>query len=246
MEIRRCATLGGAAAVTALVLPGTALGASFTALKPCYVSLPGTNPQSENMNLAGTGFAPNVPVDIDVDGRRTNNGVPVDVSGALGADPADRVVAPSPFIAARERPFQVVASQNGQPVATGASRVTALNVALSPTRARPSRRITFRGRGFTGPGKVYAHYRFGGRTRATVTFTPKGPCGTFTTKRRQIPVANPRTGEWTVQLDQQKKYARTPASVYVRLTIIVSRVPRALAAQAETGGARVVAAGLGR
>ncbi len=225
MEIRRLATLGGVATVTALAVPATALGASFTALKPCYVSLPGTAPQTEPVDLAGTGFAPGVPVDVDVDGRRTN-GIPVDAAGRLGGDPANPILTPSPFIARRERAFRIVASQNGQPVATATSRVTALNVSLSPTRARPSRRITFRGRGFTGPGKVYAHYRFRNRTRATVSFTPEGPCGTFTARRRQIPVANPGTGEWTVQFDQQRKYSRVPTTVFVRLTIVVTRVPR--------------------
>lgn len=224
MQIRRLATLGGVAALTALVPPSSAAAASFTALKPCYVSLPGTNPATERINVAGTGFAPNVPADIDIDGVRSITGAPVDAAGNLALDPT--AFPASPFIAARDKPFQIAALQNGVPVATGASQVTALNVGLSPTRSRPSRRITFRGRGFTGPGQVYAHYRFKGRTRATVRFNPTGACGTFSAKKRQIPVSNPGTGQWTVQFDQQRRYSRAPSSVFVRLTILVTRTVR--------------------
>jgi len=249
---RRLATLGCVGAVTALALPGAASAATFTSIKPCYVSLPGPNPVVEQIRLAGTGFAPGVPADIDVDGSRAITGAPVDGAGVLGgADPATPIQAPSPFVSSKDRSFQIVALQNGAPVATATAQATALNVGLSPRRSRPSRKVTFRGRGFTGAGKVYAHYRYKGRTRKTVTFTPQGPCGTFTTKKRQIPVSNPGTGTWTVQFDQQKKYSSTPSSVFVRLTILVSRTVRlnraaAATGEARTGGARVVAAGLGR
>lgn len=244
---RRLATLGCVAASTALAWPAAASAATFTSIKPCYVSLPGTSPVVEQITLSGTGFAPSVPADIDIDGSRAISGAPVDGAGTLGPDPASPVQAPSPFIASKDRPFQIVAFQNGAPAATATSQATALNVGLSPRRARPSRAVTFRGRGFTGAGKVYAHYRFKGRTRRTVTFKPKGPCGTFTAKKRQIPVSNPGTGTWTVQFDQQKKYSSTPSSVFVRLTILVSRTVRFnRAAAAEAGGAKVVAAGLGR
>ena len=244
---RRLVTLGCVAAVSTVALPGVASAATFTSVKPCYVSLPGPNPVVEQIRLTGNGFAPNVPADIDVDGSRQLSGAPVDGAGVLGADPASPVQVPSPFIASGDRPFQIVATQNGAPAATADSRVTALNVGLSPSRARPSRKVTFRGRGFTGEGKVYAHYRFRNRTRKTVTFTPKGACGEFTAKKRQIPVPNPGTGNWTVQFDQQKKYSSTPSSVFVRLTIRVTRTVRFnRAASARAGGAVVAAAGLGR
>lgn len=240
MQNRRRVALGCAATLTVLSAPGVAAGAAFTALKPCYVSLPGTQPRTEPVNLAGRGYAPGGGVDIDVDGARQVTGAPVDAAGNLAP-----VFAPSPFIARGDKPFSVTAFQNGQPVAGGASRVTALAVSVSPRRARPSSRVLFSGRGFTGAGKVYAHYRFKGRTRRTVTLTQKGACGTFSARKRQIPVSNPGTGSWTVQFDQQKKYARAPKSVFVRLTIVVTRTVRfRRAAAAETAGARVGTAGL--
>ena len=125
------------------------------------------------------------------------------------------------------------------PAATGTSRVTPLSVTIRPTRARPSSRVRFRGRGFTGKGRVYAHYRYKGRTRKRVSFKPRGACGTFTARKRQIPVARVRTGEWTVQFDQQKKYERKPDTAFVRLKIIVSRTVKfSRDAQASAFGLR--------
>jgi hypothetical protein len=209
-------------------VPGAAFGASFTALKPCYVSLPTSPPQIELVNLAGSGFTPNALVDISLDGAISNAGVPVDAAGNLGADPANPVVTQAPFVSSGEKGFELVATERGAalPAAAATTRVTALNVGLSPRRARPSSRVRFRGRGFTGGRRVYAHYRYKGKTRRTVRFTASGPCGKFDARARQIPVSRAGMGEWSVQFDQQKKYSRKPRSVFVRLRIVVSRTVR--------------------
>lgn len=229
MSNSRLAALVLVAALGALALPGAAFGAAFTALKPCYVSLPSDNPRTELINLSGTGFTPNARVDVAVDGAPAVSGAPVDAAGNLAADPAAPLVVPSPFVAERDREIQIVATEQGAaaPAISQATRVTALNVGIQPRRARPSSRVLFRGRGFTGGGKVYAHYRYKGRTRKTVTFAPTGPCGRFTARKRQIPVSHPGTGQWTVQFDQQRRYSRLPSSVFVRLSILVTRTLRA-------------------
>ncbi len=159
----------------------------------------------ELIDVAGGGFAPNSKVDISVDGKVVVANVPVDPQGNL--PPGVQAPRRSPE---GDKPFQLVATQQGDPAATAsqASRVTALNVGIQPRKARPSSKVRFRGRGFTGPGRVYAHYRYKNKTRKTVSFKPSGPCGTFSARKRQIPVRRPGTGQWTVQFDQQKSYAR--------------------------------------
>ena len=52
---------------------------------------------------------------------------------------------------------------------------------------------------------------------------PAGPCGTFSVKRRQFPF-RPRTGRWLLQIDQQRAYAASPATTFVKLEIFVRRV----------------------
>jgi hypothetical protein len=86
--------------------------------------------------------------------------------------------------------------------------------------------VRFRGRGFTGPGAVYGHYLNRGRVRKTVKLArhPGAPCGTFSVKRRQIPVRKPRLGQWLLQIDQQRKYHRAPERGAIRVIIRVESV----------------------
>jgi hypothetical protein len=225
MTTRTAAALGSAATMIVLAVPGTALGATVSPLKPCYVSVPNAAREVEPIDIAGSGFTPNSKVDVSVDGAPALSGAPVDAAGAIAAG----VQVPAPFIDKRDKPFQVVVTQQGNAAnsVTLQSRVTALNVGVQPRRARPSSRVLFRGRGFTGAGKVYAHYRYKGKTRKTVTFTPQGACGTFATRKRQIPVSGPGTGRWTLQFDQQKTYSATPSTAFYSLFIDVTRTVRA-------------------
>jgi hypothetical protein len=104
--------------------------------------------------------------------------------------------------------------------------VTAFDVSIQPSTAAPSDRVRFRGRGFTGPGAVYGHYLNRGRVRKTVKLArhPGAPCGTFSVRRRQIPVRKPRLGQWLLQIDQQRKYHRAPERGAIRVIIRVESV----------------------
>ncbi|MDP9294880.1 MAG: hypothetical protein M3O90_10750 [Actinomycetota bacterium] len=212
----------GGAALLFLALPGAASAATLAPVKPCYVSV--TAATREAVDVSGAGFTPNSKVDLSMDGAVALAGAQVDPGGNLPAQ-----VLQAPYQPKGERAFNITATEQGNPASTATltPRVTALNLGIQPRRARPSRRILFRGRGFTAASNVYAHYLFGGKLRKTVSFgRPKDPCGTFTVRRRQIPVRNPRTGPWTLQVDQQKLYSRAPVSVFVRVKIIVQRVFR--------------------
>jgi hypothetical protein len=85
--------------------------------------------------------------------------------------------------------------------------------------------VQFIGRGFTKRAPVWAHYLYRGKVRKTVRLVrrPTGDCGTFSVRRKQIPVFRPKIGKWTLQIDQQKAYASAPNSVFVRITITVGR-----------------------
>ena len=91
--------------------------------------------------------------------------------------------------------FTLSITDNANPALTvsAQSLVTALDVRVTPANARPSRRVRFRGRGFTGAAPVYAHYLRKGKLRKTVQLaTAAGPCGTFDVRRRQLPVHRPQ------------------------------------------------------
>jgi hypothetical protein len=136
----------------------------------------------------------------------------------------------APFQARGQRLFTLSITDNTNPALalSAQSLVTALDVRVTPGNARPSRRVRFRGRGFTGDAPaVYAHYVRKGKLRKTVSLgTPQAPCGRVSVKRRQIPIKRPAVGRWTLQVDNQPFYSAEPLSVFVRLAIAVRRVPR--------------------
>jgi hypothetical protein len=222
--------VGSLAALAAL--PAAAQAAAWAkAPGACYVSVGQAPQQREVVPFSGFGFTPNAPVTVLVDGVAPDigdDGVP----DTFAADANGRVsiVARAPYQASGQRPFTVsiADSQNAVNVLTATPQVTALALSLTPAQAPPSRRVRFRGRGFTKPGGIWAHYVYKGKLRKTARLVKhaKGACGTFSVKRRQIPVVRPRTGKWTLQVDQQKTYAPQPASVFVRLSITVQRVVR--------------------
>jgi hypothetical protein len=219
-----------AALLGAAALPATAEAAVFT--QPpgrCYVAVGPDPTQRQSVAIAAEGFAPNATIDVLVDGQPADSdgdGVP-DVATA---DPAGKVVGSvrAPSQPEGERPFTLTLTQRDNPANTvsATSKVTALSLTLRPAQAPPSSKVRFKGRGFTGRGAVWAHYLYRGRVRKTVRLVRRttGDCGTFAVRRRQIPVTRPLTGRWTLQVDQQRKYALQPDSVFVRLSIDVQRV----------------------
>jgi hypothetical protein len=215
----------GAALATMAVLPATAPAATLNPLKPCYVSvtqrIDGEPDQitREGLDLAGSGFTPGAPVDVSFDGKLERT-IAADAAGNL---PAQQL--PSPYRARGEGPFTLTAAEQGNPLnaVSLTSRTTALSLRLRPREARPGRRIRFSGRGFTDRRAVYAHYLYGGKVRKTVRLVRRidNDCGTFSVRRRQIPIKRPRIGKWTLQVDQQRRYEPAPESVWVRVKIEV-------------------------
>ena len=194
-----------------------AAAATLDPLKPCYVSNGPETDQLEDMTVRGVDFQPGS-VEVLIDG------VPV------AAPPTDAVgffsvLVDPPYQPQGERPF-IVTVRDGVNVLSLESRVTNLNVTMKPKRTAPNRRVRFRGRGFTQPAPVYAHYLYAGKEQKTVRLARRStaPCGTFDVRRRQIPVEDPRTGRWIVQIDQKRAYAAQPDPVWVRLPINVVEV----------------------
>lgn len=229
MSSRSLAVSG--ALLVAVLAPASAQAAVINPLKPCYVTA-GTAqaPQAEGVSIVASGFTPNSKVDLSIDGAPVQNGqgLQTDPTGALNALPQ----VPAPFIAEGSRDFTVTLTEQGNPAntVTATAKTTALNVSVKPKRARPSKKIRFKGSGFTADKGVWAHYVYKNKLRKTVKLAGNtGTCGTWTKRAPQIPVADPGFGLWTVQFDQSRKYIDgtkgTLNSVFVRLGINVTRVP---------------------
>ena len=63
--------------------------------------------------------------------------------------------------------------------------------------------------------------------RRSASAPAQGPCGRIDVRRRQIPIKQPATGRWTLQVDNQQAYSTQPVSVFVRLAITVRARPAA-------------------
>jgi hypothetical protein len=216
--------LVGAALAALALLPATAQAAALAPLKPCYISVThpaGSTPRVEReaISLGGNGFTPGGLVDVSLNGK---------VARTLQVDPAGNLppqTLQSPYQRRGEGTFTLTAAERGNPanVVSAPSRTTALTLNLKPATAAPSERVRFRGSGFTAQKGVWAHYLYKGKPRKRVRLVKQmnNPCGTFSIKRRQIPVKHPKEGPWRLQVDQQKRYSRRPDSVFVRLDIDV-------------------------
>ncbi|HWM11055.1 MAG TPA: hypothetical protein VNO82_16990 [Solirubrobacteraceae bacterium] len=212
-----------AAALLAFALaasPASAAG-TLAPLDPCYVSAGRSTEQLEDIVVAGEGFSPIWTVEVLIDG------VVVETAPTGSIGEFSRVV-DAPYRERGERAFTLTVQDAGNPATAVStqSRVTNLAVSMRPRKAAPNRRVSYRGRGFTEPAPVFAHYLYGGREQRTVRFArhATGPCGTFDVRRRQIPVDGARTGRWLVQVDQKRAYAAEPDPVWVRLPITVVEV----------------------
>jgi hypothetical protein len=191
-------------------------------LKPCYVTAGAAADQREPVAINAQNLTTNGTAAVALDGAVIQPQAAIDPMGALVGS------VPAPFQVRGQRLFTLSITDNANPSVplTAQSLVTALDVRVTPSDARPSRRVRFHGRGFTGGPVVYAHYVRKGKVRKTVQLaTAAGPCGTFDVRRRQLPIRRPATGRWMVQIDQERAWRKTPASVSVQLTIDVTRSP---------------------
>lgn len=223
--------LVGAALAALALLPATAQAAALAPLKPCYISVTQTSPGTggggggitrESLDLAGNGFTAGSLIDVSFNGKLDRT-LQADAAGNLPPQ-----ILQSPYQAKGQGTFTLTAAERGNPANTVAlpSRATALTLKLKPKRARPSTRIRFKGAGFTAQKAVWAHYLYKGKVQKTVRLVKriKNPCGTFSVKRRQIPIKRPKLGVWRLQVDQQKRYSRAPDGVNVRADIKVQKV----------------------
>jgi hypothetical protein len=200
------------------LLAAPAAAATVEDLKPCYVSAGEDETERESITIRGTDFTQVSTVDVLFDGVLMG-------SAQTGSVGEFEIRFPAPFQAKGERPLTVTVRDAATQV-DKVTRVTNLAMRVSPRRASPGQRVRFRGRGFTQAAPVFAHYIFGGKEQKTVRLARESTarCGTFSVKRRLIPVDNARNGRWIMQVDQKRAYSPEPDPVWVRRPIVVTPV----------------------
>ena len=199
-----------------LAVPATA--ATVADLEPCYVSAGQGEDEREQIVISGADFTQESTVDVLFDGVLMGSAP----TGSIGEF---EIRFPVPFQLKGERRV-VVTVRDAVTQVDKVTRVTNLAMQVIPREATPSRRVRIRGRGFTQAAPVFAHYVFGGKEQKTVRLARRStsPCGTFSAKRRLIPIDGARNGRWIMQVDQKRAYSPEPDPVWVRRPIDVLAV----------------------
>ena len=132
---------------------------------------------------------------------------------------------PTPFQLKGERPLTVTVRDAATQV-DKVTRVTNLAMRVSPRRASPGSASASAAAASRRPRRSSPTTSSAARSRgpsASPASRPR-PCGTFSVKRRLIPVENARTGRWIMQVDQKREYSPEPDPVWVRRPIVVTPV----------------------
>ena len=167
------------------------------------------------MTVIGAGFTPNGFVSLASITRASPAPAVFSSSSLEGTGAFLKSTLPPPFSSPRRNleTFGLVATDNTNPaapvLATTTFRVVRFGLTTSPTPRRPTSRVTYTGRGFTTGKPVYAHFRFGGVTRRTVSLgRAKGTCGIASKRMRALPT-RARYGTWTSYTNQSRTSARS-------------------------------------
>jgi hypothetical protein len=190
--------LAAAAATAAFGTAAQADAATIGVNGACFI-------EGGQMTALGNGFTPGAAVNYTFDGQPSASGV-ADGAGNVNQP----LVAPSLSGTTIQHTYSLAAQDQSNPAnaATAAVTVTKLTATLKPNQARPSRKVKFGIHGMPPGATVYLHYVFHGKSRATRKMgKPKAPCGTLTVRKRFFPMSHPKTGTWTFQFDNKKKYS---------------------------------------
>ena len=123
---------------------------------------------------------------------------------------------PPPFAPSRRnlQTFTLLAEDKSNPaapiLASTTFQVVRFGMTRSPSPKRPRQIVRYTARGFLPGKRVYAHFRYRGVTRRTVSLgIAKGLCGITSRKMRALPT-KVRYGDWRAYVDQSRRFsART-------------------------------------
>ncbi len=195
--------------VAALAIAVPSADAAEIKTLPCVPYIAG----QQTMPVVAAGFVPGNFVTVYTNtvatpAPRTLTSSPVDPTGGFTT-----ATFPPPFTKTNGNieTFNLIAADEKNPVtptiATTPFQVVRFGLTRTPTPKRPTSRVTVTARGFAPGKRIYAHFRYGGVTRRTVSIgIAKGPCGIATKRMRALPTKT-RYGSWRAYIDQSKRFS---------------------------------------
>ncbi len=219
MSARRATAALAATVALLAAAPAEAATIAVTGSKSCYRAL-------DELTLTGTGFTPNAPVTITLDGESL---------GSLSADAAGNLSSPITIGSLDGIKLRAVVATDTVNPANAATTVflgSALAVRVRPRNGAVGRKLRIRATGFTTGRRLYAHVVRKRYRRNVFVGKLRGPCRTGKARRRIVPASLP-AGVYTVQFDTRRKYSRK-TKVWVRFKVTVT--PRARGAASLSRG----------
>ena len=120
---------------------------------------------------------------------------------------------PPPFASPKRnlQTFTLFAEDRSNPaapiLASTTFQVVRFGMTRSPNPKRPRQTVKYTARGFLPGKRVYAHFRYRGVTRRTVSLgIAKGLCGITSRRMRALPT-NVRYGDWRAYIDQSRRFS---------------------------------------
>lgn len=222
---RQLMSLLAAAGAALVAVPAAAPAAQIAVDHVCYAD-PGQ--RADTVALTGSGFVPNAPYALTIDGRPVATGT-ADPTGALSHPLTVPSLDGTVGRGTLHHTF-TVAAQDGTSTATAALSVSKLFATFKPAAGNPKTlKVRFSLYGFSLAGRqsppIYVHYvRPDGRVKQTFRLgVGRGPCGSMRSSLRRLFPFRTSRGAWKLQFDTSKRYRRgTPKSTFLFYTLGVT------------------------
>ena len=206
-----------------------AQAAEISVTSPCVRYLPALAGQ-EFVPVQGAGFTPTTnvsfPNSVSLAYSSGDTAGSVDVTTAGTLAPASAVFMPSDFIrtsSGRTKSYTLTATDNANPAVTASTSVKFIRMGATtkPKRVRGNvhKRVVWKVWGATRGAKIYAHWVFRGKRRATRSLgRAKGACGVVKKRVSFLP-ARTRFGDWRVYFTVGRGFSRREFPYAVTLNI---------------------------
>lgn len=188
----------------------SAQAAPTIATLPCVPYIAG----QQTMPILAAGFAPNNFVTVYT--NSTSSPTPRILTAArLDGLGIFRMTTQPPSFSRRNgnvEAFNLIAEDKTDPaarvIATMPFQLVRFGMTRSPSPKRPHQTVRYTARGYEPGKRVYAHFRYRGATRRTVSLgIAKGPCGITSRRMRALPT-KVRYGSWRAYIDQRSRFSQ--------------------------------------
>jgi hypothetical protein len=195
--------------------------------------------------VQGAGFSPSTnpafPNTVDLGYTNGDSGGFVNVTNTGLIAPGSAALMPSNFIsqsAGRTKTYTLTATDSVNPPVTASTLAKFVRVGAGTkpenVRGNVRRRVRWTVWGIRSGARIYAHWTFRGKKRATRSLgRAKGSCG-IARKRAPFLAARVRYGTWKVYFTAGKRFSRREFPYYVKLDISRLSFPTRAAASAAT------------